>query len=149
MATPPMQGVSAKSPDAGRFPGWRGWRVASPNGPAGASRVVAFGSLVDLARLRTGALQAEICDACNTINKGSARYCKGCSHKLPAFYAERGDSSQDGGDSGNGNGSGGAGAARRPASPGMPGRAFAMPSAAFSVVINLLVVITAPFMPTR
>ena len=50
---------------------------------------VAFGSLIDLAMVRTGARSAEICDACNTINLGSARVCKGCSHKLPAFYAER------------------------------------------------------------
>ena len=48
---------------------------------------IAYGSLVDLARLRAGAATAEICEACNTINMGSARYCKGCSHKLPAFYA--------------------------------------------------------------
>jgi hypothetical protein len=48
---------------------------------------VAFGSLIDLARLRTGDATAEICEACNTINLGSARFCKGCSHKLPAFYA--------------------------------------------------------------
>ena len=48
---------------------------------------VAYASLFDLARLRAGAETAEICEACNTINIGFARFCKGCSHKLPAFYA--------------------------------------------------------------
>ena len=53
-----------------------------------ASGEVAFGSLIDLAMLRTGAVSAEVCDACNTINLGSARLCKGCSHKLPAYYSD-------------------------------------------------------------
>lgn len=48
---------------------------------------VAFGNLVDLARQQLGNASAEICDACNTVNLESARYCKGCAHKLPAFYA--------------------------------------------------------------
>jgi len=48
---------------------------------------VAFGSLIDLALLRTGAASGEVCEACNTINLGAARFCKGCSHRLPAFYA--------------------------------------------------------------
>lgn len=47
---------------------------------------VAFGNLIDLAMLRTGAVSVEVCEACNTINLGAARLCKGCSHKLPAFY---------------------------------------------------------------
>jgi hypothetical protein len=47
----------------------------------------AFGNLVDLARLRAGTAHAEVCDVCNTINMGSARLCKCCAHKLPAFYA--------------------------------------------------------------
>lgn len=51
---------------------------------------VAFGTLVDLARLRLGISSVEICDACNTINIGSPRYCKGCWHKLPAFYVDTG-----------------------------------------------------------
>ena len=50
---------------------------------------VAFGSLIDLALVRTGAFEAEICEACNTINFGAARFCKGCCHRLPAFYAAR------------------------------------------------------------
>lgn len=50
---------------------------------------IAFGSLIDLAMLRLGTT-AEICDACNTINLGSARWCKCCSHKLPAFYIAKG-----------------------------------------------------------
>jgi len=51
------------------------------------SDAVAFGNLADLARLQVGTAPVEICDACSTINGGSARYCKRCSHKLPAFYA--------------------------------------------------------------
>ncbi|GAA4335512.1 hypothetical protein GCM10023165_12030 [Variovorax defluvii] len=49
---------------------------------------VAFGSLIDLAMLHTGAVTAEVCEACSTINLGSVRLCKGCSHKLPAYYSE-------------------------------------------------------------
>ena len=56
--------------------------VASPSSPSD----VAFGNLIDLAMLRTGAVSVEVCEACNTINLGAARFCKGCSHKLPAFY---------------------------------------------------------------
>ena len=56
------------------------------SGTASASDV-AFGSLIDLALLRTGAASGEVCEACNTINLGAARFCKGCSHRLPAFYA--------------------------------------------------------------
>ncbi|MEJ8850641.1 hypothetical protein [Variovorax rhizosphaerae] len=48
---------------------------------------VAFGSLLDLARLRIGGASAETCDACNTINPVHARACKCCAHKLPAFHA--------------------------------------------------------------
>ena len=48
---------------------------------------VAFGSLIDLALLRTGAVSGEVCEACNTINLGASRFCKGCSHRLPDFYA--------------------------------------------------------------
>ncbi len=101
----------------------------------GMASVVAFGNLVDLARLQVGTPSAEICDACNTINMGSARYCKCCSHKLPAFYA----------------------AANKDHTKGLRGRdailpwhllglqdrASLMDFAAFSVVINVLVVITA------
>ena len=48
----------------------------------------AFGTLFDLARLQaSGWAHADVCDACNTINMGSARLCKCCAHKLPAFYA--------------------------------------------------------------
>jgi hypothetical protein len=56
--------------------------VASPSSHSD----VAFGNLIDLAMLRTGAVSVEVCEACNTINLGAARFCKGCSHKLPAFY---------------------------------------------------------------
>ena len=57
---------------------------ARPPGPSD----VAFGSLIDLAMVRTGAVSVEVCEACSTINLGAARFCKGCSHKLPAFYRE-------------------------------------------------------------
>jgi hypothetical protein len=95
---------------------------------------VAFGSLVDLARLQVGSRSAEICEACNTINMGSARCCKCCSHKLPAFYAASKEDKT--------------GLRLRDAVLpwhllGMPDRASLMDFAAFSVVINLLVVITA------
>jgi hypothetical protein len=49
---------------------------------------VVFGNLMDMALLRTGLGPTEICEACSTINLGSARFCKGCSHKLPAFYED-------------------------------------------------------------
>src|SRR5215207_3074829 len=57
--------------------------------------VVAFGSLIDLARLQTGDATAEICEACSTINLGSAKFCKGCDHKLPAFYSDLDDDPPD------------------------------------------------------
>ena len=50
---------------------------------------VAFGSLLDLARLQVGGASAETCDVCNTINHQHAFVCKCCAHKLPAFYASR------------------------------------------------------------
>ena len=107
--------------------------TSDPNGPA----VVAFGNLVDLASLQVGTPSAEICDACNTINMGSARYCKCCLHKLPAFYAVTKENTKDV-------------RLRDAVLPwhllGRPDRASLMDFAAFSVVINLLVVITAyPF----
>ena len=48
---------------------------------------VAFGSMLDLARLQVGSASAQTCDACNTINLQHAHFCKCCAHKLPAFYA--------------------------------------------------------------
>lgn len=51
------------------------------------SDAVAFGTVIDLALLRTGVIQAEVCEACSTINLGAPRFCKGCHHKLPAYYA--------------------------------------------------------------
>jgi len=51
---------------------------------------VAFGNVIDLARFRQGSAGAEVCGACNTINPGSAKFCKGCTGKLPAFYASVG-----------------------------------------------------------
>lgn len=55
--------------------------------PLPTKSVVAFGNLVDLARRRLDTSSGEICDVCNTINFGRLHYCKGCSRKLPAFYA--------------------------------------------------------------
>ncbi len=48
---------------------------------------VAFGSLLDLVRLRSEPAQAEVCEACQTINARHARFCKGCDGKLPAYFA--------------------------------------------------------------
>ena len=55
--------------------------------PSASQTSCTFASLVDLARMQFGASSVEICDACNTVNLGSAHYCKGCAHKLPAYYA--------------------------------------------------------------
>jgi hypothetical protein len=95
--------------------------------PAAASPGVAFGSLIDFARLQMGAGSAEICEACSTINMGSARCCKGCSHKLPAFYAERNP-----------------GPAMPQFTPSSvaPVRAWIWDVAAFCLVINSLVIVT-------
>lgn len=94
---------------------------------AGTSSSVAFGNLIDLARVQTGNSSAEICEACNTINMGSARHCKCCSHKLPAFYAARRSGDQ----------------MPQPKPPrDIPRRAWAWDLAAFWVVINSLVIIT-------
>ncbi|GAA4357718.1 hypothetical protein GCM10023165_51980 [Variovorax defluvii] len=58
------------------------------------SQELAFGNLIDIAMLRTGAVSAEVCEACSTINLGASRFCKGCNHKLPAYYvAELDDNS--------------------------------------------------------
>jgi hypothetical protein len=48
---------------------------------------VAFVSLLDFARFRIDRSEAELCEACNTINSDAARFCKGCNCKLPAYYA--------------------------------------------------------------
>ena len=95
--------------------------------PAPAPSATAFGSLIDLVRLRIGASSAEVCDACSTINMGSARYCKCCSHKLPGFYVAKGLGTM--------------------VSPPwqrliVPRRASALDFAAFCVVINWLVFVT-------
>jgi hypothetical protein len=99
---------------------------------AGAPRGIAFGNLIDLARLQVGTPTVEICNACNTINMGSARHCKCCSHKLPAFYANT-----------KANANGVPDTLLSGHVPGMANRASAMDFAAFAVVINLLVLITA------
>lgn len=92
------------------------------------ARFTAFGSLIDLVRLQVGASSSEVCEACNTINMGSARFCKCCSHKLTGFYlaSELGTvraSQWDG--------------------LAVPRRASALDFVAFFVVINALVIITA------
>jgi hypothetical protein len=91
------------------------------------SSSVAFGNLIDLARLQAGT-SAEICEACSTINTGCALFCKCCSHKLPAFYAARRNS----------------GAQVPPPKPprDISKRAWAMDFVAFWIVINSLVFIT-------
>ena len=50
---------------------------------------VAFGNLLDLARLRRAAAgaQVEVCEACQTINAPHAYFCKGCDGKLPGYFA--------------------------------------------------------------
>ncbi|MDM0001977.1 hypothetical protein QTI24_25455 [Variovorax sp. J22P240] len=98
----------------------------------GTQRAVAFGSLVDLARLQVGRPSAQICDACNTINMGSAHSCKCCSYKLPAFCAPTKDNTK-----------GERGTLLPWHSLVKPDRASAMDFVAFAVVINLLVLITA------
>ncbi|MET0541860.1 MAG: hypothetical protein ABWZ88_08895 [Variovorax sp.] len=47
---------------------------------------IAFGDLLDLASWRSRSPRS-VCEACQTINPGSRRYCKGCTGKLPAYYA--------------------------------------------------------------
>jgi hypothetical protein len=92
----------------------------------------AFGSLIDLVRLRIGTGSAEVCDACNTINIGSARYCKCCSHKLAGFYVAKG-----------------LGTMPAPQWDGLAvpqRRASALDLAAFFIVINSLVLVTS-FIP--
>jgi hypothetical protein len=94
-------------------------------GPAPSS--TAFGSLIDLMRLRIGASSCEVCDACNTINIGSARYCKCCSHKLAGFYVAKG-----------------LGTMPAPRWDGLAvrQRASALDFVAFFIVINSLVLVT-------
>lgn len=88
---------------------------------------IAFGNLIDLARLQAGT-SAEICEACSTINMGSARFCKCCSHKMPAFYAARNCSGEQ--------------TPQPKPLRGIPKRAWVIDFAAFWVVVNSLVIIT-------
>ena len=97
--------------------------VAETKGP---SSSIAFGNLIDLARLQAGS-SAEICEACSTINTGSACFCKCCSHKLPAFYASRNSGEQ---------------VPQPKLSRFIRKRAWALDFVAFWVVINSLVIIT-------
>ena len=52
-----------------------------------AGPAIAFGDLLDLARFHKEIFPNEICDVCQTINLGSRRFCKGCTGRLPAYYA--------------------------------------------------------------
>ncbi|MBT2304212.1 hypothetical protein J7E70_27640 [Variovorax paradoxus] len=90
------------------------------------SSSIAFGNLIDLARLQAGT-STEICEACSTINTGSARFCKCCSHKLPAFYAANRNSREQ---------------VPQSKPRGISKRAWALDFVAFWVVINSLVFIT-------
>ena len=91
------------------------------------AQFTAFASLIDLVRLRVGASSAEVCDACNTINLGSARYCKCCSHKLAGFYVAK---------------ELGTVAASQWDELAVPRRASAVDLVAFFLVINSLVILT-------
>ena len=63
------------SPDSGRN-----------SGPSSTSQVV-FGGLVDLMRTTARNAQGrEVCDECKMLNRRGACYCKGCLHKLPAYF---------------------------------------------------------------
>ncbi|MBT2326849.1 hypothetical protein J7E62_31575 [Variovorax paradoxus] len=89
---------------------------------------VVFGNLIELAMASTGVGSVEICEGCSTINLGSARFCKSCSHKLSAFHAAR--------------------TARETVLPpkrrlASPERSWAWDLAAFCVVINALAGVTA------
>ena len=99
----------------------------APDWTAPAPSSTAFGSLIDLVRLRISASSAEVCDACNTINLGSARYCKCCSHKLAGFYVAKGLGTM---------------AAPQWDGLAMPRRASALDFVAFFIVINSLVLVT-------
>jgi len=106
--------------------------------PSASQRAVAFASLVDLARIQFGASTVEICDACNTVNLGAANFCKGCAHKLPAYYAAcEGDPELACPHEA---------ALPRARAFGLPGRAAFPDFAAFALVVNLLVMV-AEFMP--
>ena len=94
--------------------------------------VLAFGNLVDLARLKFDTASAEICDVCNTINFSHAHHCKGCSHKLPAFYAACAEEQEP----------------LLPRTSFLRDRASLTDFAAFVLVVNLLVGI-AEFMPLQ
>src|SRR5215469_8422721 len=61
------------------------WLTESPD--AGLPSPVAFAGLIDLVRSTAAEDSGEICQECKTLNRASARYCKGCEHKLPAYYA--------------------------------------------------------------
>lgn len=62
--------------------------VVSP--PRSSSSSAAFGGVIELSQLLMGSDQDTgpvVCIACRTINRASAKVCKGCDGRLPAFYA--------------------------------------------------------------
>ncbi len=60
-------------------------RFVTPRMPVAAP---AFGGLVDLCKIffQLGRSMPVVCAECQTINRFSAKVCKGCDGKLPAFY---------------------------------------------------------------
>jgi len=60
--------------------------TAEPSDSA-SSAPVAFAGFIDLVRSTAAEDSGEICEECKTLNRAGARYCKGCEHKLPAYYA--------------------------------------------------------------
>ncbi|SCK06649.1 hypothetical protein VAR608DRAFT_0078 [Variovorax sp. HW608] len=62
-------------------PAW----LTEPSDPP-LSSPVAFAGFIDLVRSTTAEERGEICEECKTLNRAGARYCKGCEHKLPAYY---------------------------------------------------------------
>ena len=66
--------------------------VVSPT--RSSNSTAAFGGVIELSQLLIGTDEDAgpvLCTACRTINRASAKVCKGCDGKLPAFYASAGD----------------------------------------------------------
>ncbi|MBO9516013.1 MAG: hypothetical protein J7549_18000 [Variovorax sp.] len=70
---------------AGPAPG--PWTAETADTASSAAAPVAFVGLIDLVRSRASDDSGEICEECKTLNRPRACYCKGCAHKLPAYYA--------------------------------------------------------------
>ena len=61
------------------------WATEPPD--SAPSSPVAFAGFIDLVRSTGAEDSGEICQECKTLNRAGACYCKGCEHKLPAYYA--------------------------------------------------------------